>query len=153
VHEHAAHLGGLVGPAHPALDAGVGAARGASAGQHGRQVASAKADERVVGVERGDDQLAHLALGHRVARAGAHDFDDHAFIQHQAFAGRGFIGNQAQVGRGIALVARNALLRKPVAQAGRKRLARDQALVTLGRGTPSSAAFSMMILRKLGVPM
>jgi hypothetical protein len=57
VHEHAAHLGGLVGAPHPALDARVGAARWGRAGQHGRQVAGAKADERVVGVERGDHQF------------------------------------------------------------------------------------------------
>src|SRR5258708_28758428 len=31
MHEHAAHLGGLVGASHPALDARIGAARGALA--------------------------------------------------------------------------------------------------------------------------
>ena len=36
--------------------------RGA-AGQHGRQVVGAKADQRVVGVQRGDHQLTDLALG------------------------------------------------------------------------------------------
>ncbi|MNT56503.1 hypothetical protein D3C72_1938070 [compost metagenome] len=116
MHKHAPHLGRLVGSAHPALDARVGAARGAGAGQHGRQVARAKADQRVVGVERGHHQLAHLALGHGVARAGAHDLDDHAFVQHQALAGRGFVSDQAQIGRGVALVTRNAALGKPVAQ-------------------------------------
>jgi hypothetical protein len=51
VHEHAAHLGGLVGAAQPALDALVGAAGGAGAREHGREVAGAEADQRVVGVE------------------------------------------------------------------------------------------------------
>jgi hypothetical protein len=38
-HEHALDLGGLVGAAHPALDAHIGAAAGAGAGQGGREVA------------------------------------------------------------------------------------------------------------------
>jgi hypothetical protein len=83
VHEHAAHLGGLVGAAQPALDAHVGAAGRAGAGQHGRQVAGAEADQRVVGLQHGDDHLADLAVGHRVAGAGAHDLDDHALVEHQ----------------------------------------------------------------------
>ena len=48
VHEHAPDLGGLVGPAHPALDADVGAARG-RARQHRREVAGAEADQRISG--------------------------------------------------------------------------------------------------------
>ena len=49
--EHGAHLGALVGAAHPALDAHVGAAAGARAGQHRRQIAGAEADQRIVLVE------------------------------------------------------------------------------------------------------
>ena len=55
---------------------------GQRARQHRRQVAGAEADQRVVGVQRGHDHLADLAVGHRVAGAGAHDLDDHAFVEH-----------------------------------------------------------------------
>ena len=128
MHEHAADLGGLVGAAQPALDARVGAARGAGAGQHRRQVPGAEADQRVVGVQHRDHHLADLAFGHRIAGAGAHDLDDHAFVDHQALARAGLIGNQADIGRGVALVDRHAAFGEPVAQAGRKGLAADQAL-------------------------
>ena len=55
------HLGRLVGAAHPALDAHVGAAARAGSRQHRRQVAGGEADQRVVGVEAGDDHFADLA--------------------------------------------------------------------------------------------
>ena len=132
MHEHAAHLGGLIGAAHPALDAGIGAAGGALAGQIGGQVAGAKTDERIVGVERGDDQLADLAFGHGVSRAGAHDFYDHAFVEYQSFTGRGFIGNQAQISRAIALIRVNPMVAHPRAQRGRKSFAADHGLGQTG---------------------
>ena len=43
-----------------------------------------EADQRVVGVERRDHHLADLAGGDRIAGAGAHDLDDHAFVDDQA---------------------------------------------------------------------
>ena len=52
MHEHALDLRRLVGAAHPALDAHVGAAARRRAGQQRRQVAGAEADQRIVGVER-----------------------------------------------------------------------------------------------------
>ena len=36
---------------------------GERAGQHRRQVAGGEADQRIVGIERGDDDLADLAVG------------------------------------------------------------------------------------------
>ena len=128
MHEHAAHLGGMVRPAHPALDAHVGAPCRAGAGQHGRQVAGTEAHQRVLGVQHGDDHLTHLAIGHRVAGAGAHDFDDHAFIDHETRARCGLVGDQADVGGGIGLVGLDAALAQPVAQRRRKGLAADQRL-------------------------
>src|SRR5690606_27575371 len=44
VHEHATHLGGLVGAAHPALDARCRPPGGAGAGQHRREVTGAEAN-------------------------------------------------------------------------------------------------------------
>ncbi len=106
--KHAAHFGGLVGATHPAFDPAVGASSRAGAGQNGRQITRAKTDQGIVGVEGGDDQFAHFTIGHRVARARTHDFDDHAFIHDQAFAGSGFVSDQAHVCRGVALVGVNA---------------------------------------------
>jgi hypothetical protein len=62
MHKHTAHLGRPIRTPHPALDARVGAARGHAPGSTA-EVARAKTDQRVVGVERGDHQLAHLASG------------------------------------------------------------------------------------------
>ena len=78
------------------------AAAGAAPGSTARQVAGAEAHQRVVGVQHRDDHLADFAVGHRVAGAGAHDLDDHAFVDHQAFARRGLVRDQADVGRGVA---------------------------------------------------
>ena len=126
MHKHAADLDSLVGPSHPALDARVGATASAATRHDGREVTGAKANQRIVRVERGDNQFADFAFGHRVARAGANDFYNHTFVKHQAFPRFGFIGNQAKIGRGIALVAGNAVLCQPVTQAGRKCFARNQ---------------------------
>ena len=129
VYKHAANFHRLVSPTHPSLDAGVGAAGGAVARQKCRQIACTETNQWVVRVERGDDQFAHFALGHRVARARANNFNDHAFVNDKAFSGLSFIGNQAQVSRGIALVDCHAARCKPVTQAGRKRFAADQAFL------------------------
>ena len=125
MHEEAAHLGGLVGAAHPALDAHVRAPAGARARQHRRQVAGGEAHQRIVVVERGDDDLAHLALGHRVAGAGAHDLDDQLLVHHQPFARRGLVGDDAEVGGAVGLVgvdaARRAGTRAPAAGTPRRK--------------------------------
>jgi hypothetical protein len=38
-------------------------------------------------VKRGDDNLADIALGHRIAGAGPHDFQDQVLVDDHAFAG------------------------------------------------------------------
>ena len=55
-------------------------------------------------------QFADFAFRHRVARARPDDLDDHALIQHQAFAGFGFVGNKAKISSGVALVDGHAAL-------------------------------------------
>ena len=89
MHEHALDLGRLVGAAEPALDAHVGAPARARAGQHGRQVAGRQPDHRIVAVERGDDDLADLAVGHGIAGAGPHDLQDHALVDDHALRAPG----------------------------------------------------------------
>ncbi len=109
MHEHALHLRRLVGAAHPALDPQVGAAAGTRAGQHGGEVAGAEADQRVVGVEqRGDDDLADFARRDGIAGARTHDFDEHAFVDDEPFARLGLVGDRAEVGRRVRLVAGDA---------------------------------------------
>jgi hypothetical protein len=58
----------------------------------------------------------------------AHDLDDHAFVDRQALARTGFVGDQAQVGGDVALVDRHAALGEPVAQAGGQGLAAHHGL-------------------------
>ena len=133
VYKHAAYFGGLVGSAHPALDARVAAPAGTGPGQDGRQVASAKSDQRVIGVECGHHHLTDLALRHRIAGAWPHDLQDHALLQHQPLPRFGLISDQAQIGSGIALVAGNAAFGQPVTQRRGKGLARHQCALQAGQ--------------------
>src|SRR5882724_7542754 len=80
LHEHALHLGGLVGTAHPAADARVGAAAGADPRQHRGQVPGAEADQRIIRIEAGDDDLTDFAFRYGLARARTHDLEDQRFI-------------------------------------------------------------------------
>ncbi|MNT84109.1 hypothetical protein D3C72_2240820 [compost metagenome] len=82
MHKHTAYFGGLIGAAHPSFDALVGATGWALARQDRRQVTSAKADQRVIGVEGGHHQLAHFAFGNRFTCAWAHNFNNDAFVQN-----------------------------------------------------------------------
>ena len=107
-YEHRAHFGTLVGTAHPALDAHVCAAAGTRPFEHRREVSRAETDQRIVLVEGGHHDLADFSRRNRVAGAGTHDLekqsflDDHAFID-AAVRGCGFIRDQAEVCRGVAL--------------------------------------------------
>src|SRR5438552_18655394 len=84
-HEHALDLGGLIGAAHPALDAHVAASARAAAGQDGREIPERETDPGVNGVERSHDDLADVALGHGIAGAGPHDFQDQTLYDDPAF--------------------------------------------------------------------
>ena len=123
MHKHTSHFGGLVGAPHPAFDALIGSAGGTRPRQDGRQVARAKANQGVVRVQAGDDQLAHFAFRHRVTGTRTHNFNNDAFIQHQTLARTGFVSNEAHIGSGIALVSIYALGGHPIAQARWKGLA------------------------------
>ena len=71
MHEHALDLGALIGPPEPAAQPPVGPSAGAHARHDGRKIAGRKADQRVVGIERGHHHLADLAGRHRLAGARA----------------------------------------------------------------------------------
>src|SRR5205085_5641289 len=70
--EHRAHLRALIGAAHPTLDAHVRAPAWARAREHGGKVAGAEANERVILVEGGNDDLAYFARRHGVAGSRPH---------------------------------------------------------------------------------
>ena len=126
---------------------------GHAPGKHRREVAGGEADQRVVGIERRHDHLADLAVGDRIAGAGAHDLDDHAFVDDQAFARRGLVGDQAEVGGAVALVGGDAARRR-ASRAARQETPRRRATPSsaTAAATPVSSAFSSSRRRKLGVP-
>src|ERR1700681_5012259 len=87
-HEHALDLGGLVGAPHPALDAHVAAPAGAVAGEGGGEIPKREPNPGVMEVKRGDDDLAHVTFGHRIAGTWPHDFHDQVLVDDHAFARR-----------------------------------------------------------------
>src|ERR1700675_1230368 len=107
-HEHALDLGGLIGAAYPALDAHVAASAGAPAGQCRREIPERKPDPRVMEIERGDDDLADIALGYRITGAGPHDFQDQILIDDHAIAGRRFKRDQTKIGGAERLIGIDA---------------------------------------------
>src|SRR3546814_10797292 len=68
----------------------------------------AEADQRVVGVEHGDHHLADLAIRHRVAGTGADDLHHRALVDYQPLARLRLVGDQAEIGGGIALQHRRS---------------------------------------------
>ena len=86
------------------------------------------ADQRVVGVERRHDDLADLAVGDRIAGAGAHDLDDDALVDHQALARHRLVGDEAEVGRAVRLVGGDAARAEPLAHGERHGLAAERGL-------------------------
>src|SRR5439155_2319437 len=64
LHEHSLHLRGLVGAAHPAADARIGAAAGTLSKQDRGKIAGAETYQGIIGVESRDDHFPDLAFGH-----------------------------------------------------------------------------------------
>ncbi len=85
--EHTAYLGGLVGTAHPALDAQVGAPAGTGAFHHRREVSGSKSNQRVIWVQTGDNHFTDFAIGDRFVTAGSDDFQINPFIDDQSLLG------------------------------------------------------------------
>ena len=77
VHEHAAHLGGLVGAAQPALDAGVAAPVRAAPGSTAERSPVPKAHHGVVGFST-VITTSPTSLSAPGCRCRAHDLEDHA---------------------------------------------------------------------------
>src|SRR5690606_21070719 len=98
LHEHAAHLRRLVGPTEPAADAHVGAPAGRNAGQDRGKVARAESDQGIDRVEAGDDDLADLAVGDRLARAGPDDLEDEVLVEDHALERLALVGDEPDIG-------------------------------------------------------
>src|SRR6516164_9004523 len=107
-HEHALDLGGLVGAAHPAFDAHIGAPARAFSWQRRGEIAERKPDPGMVRIERGHHDLADVARRYRLAGAGPDDFEDEVLVDHHAFARRCFERNHAEIGSAERLIGLDA---------------------------------------------
>src|SRR4051812_14117048 len=123
-HEHALDLGGLVGAAHPALDAQVAAPARAPARKRRGEVAERQAYPWMLRIQRSDDDLADLAFRHRIAGAGPYDLEDQVFVDHHPLARRGLIGDQAEIGGTERLIGIDPARFYLLLQGFRKRRAR-----------------------------
>ena len=128
MHEHALHLGGLVGAAEPALDAHIRASAGGGTFQHGGQVAGSEPQQRIVGIEPRDDDLADLAFLHRLVSAGLHDLDADVLVGDEAVHRLAFVGDHTEFGGAIGLQHGDAAFGEFLAKACRQRRAGDQRL-------------------------
>src|SRR5581483_1579027 len=126
VNEKPPDLRGLIRPSHPALDALVGAPARTETGKQRRQIARGESDQRVFAAEHRRDDFAHFALGNRIAGARAHDLDDHALVDDEAFARLGFVRDGPEIRGGVGLERLNAARGEMLAQRRGKRLARYQ---------------------------
>ena len=132
MHEHTAHLGGLIGTSHPALDAQVRAPAGACTVHDGGQITGGETNQRIVRIQRSNDHLAHLAAVHRIAGARPYNLENDALVDDHALHGFGLVGNQSEIRRRIALTHGNAPVGKTLAQAGRQCLTRYQRFLDTG---------------------
>ena len=100
----------------------------------------------------GDDDLADLALGDRIARARPHDLDDQVLVDDHALARAGLIGDDAHIGGGVGLVGVDAARGDVLLQRFGKAAPEASAFLMQEASRPAFAAASSRILRKSGVP-
>ena len=124
--EHPFHLGRLVCPPHPAAQTDVGPPARRLTRHDGRQVTSSKADQGIVRVERGHHHFANLTDRDRITGTRPHDLNQQVLFDHQTFLCVGFVGNCADVCRGITLPHFDAFLPQPVPRHARQRLTGHQ---------------------------
>src|SRR3954462_12666460 len=103
-YKHAFHFGGLVSAAHPTFEARIGAATRTGPGQRRGKIADRKPNPGVIGIKRGDDDLSNITLRYWLTGPRPHDFEDQVLVDDHAFAGVGFIGDQAEIGGAERLV-------------------------------------------------
>ena len=94
---------------------------GLTPGMASRQIAEREAEARIERVERRDHDLADFAGRHGIAGAGPDDLDNKVFVDDQPVARRALVGDEAEIGRGIGLIRRNAAGGDVVLQRFRKR--------------------------------
>ena len=137
-HEHALDLRGLVGAAHPALDAQIGAPAGACARQHRGEVAKRQPDPWMMRIERGDDDFADVAQRHRIAGTGFDDFQNQVLVHGHALARPRLEGDHAKIGGAECLAGVDAARLHFFLQRFRKRRAGDQRALDRGYIAPAA---------------
>ena len=78
--------------------------------EHGRKVASGKANEGVVRVEGCNHHLPDLAGRNRIPAPGPHDLDDHRFVDDEPLARSGLISDEPEIGGAVTLIGVHAKL-------------------------------------------
>ena len=78
--------------------------QGERPGKRRGEIAEREPDPRMMRIERGHHHLADVAFRHRIAGAGPHDFEKHVLAHDHAFARRGLIGDDAEIGGGVGLI-------------------------------------------------
>ena len=141
MHEHAAHLGRLVGAPHPSADAQVGAPARARTGKHRGQVAGGEAHQRIVRIEGCNYNFADLAVGKRFAAAGPDDLDQHLLARDQPFARLALVGDDSQLGGAVGLVCRDSARLEERAHYRHEGLARHQRALDRRRRERELVAF------------
>ena len=119
--EHTLHFGCLIGAAHPSLDAQVRASARARTRQRCGEVADRKPDPGAIGIERGNDDLADIALRDGIAGARPDDLEDQILVHHEAVARLRFISDQAEIGGAERLIGLDAMRFDLLLQRRRKR--------------------------------
>ena len=73
-----------------------------------------------------------IALGHKLAGARPHDLDDDILVDHHAFQRLGLVGDDADIGRAVALDREHAELLDRRAERGRQGLGADRGVLQAG---------------------
>src|SRR5215211_1704616 len=87
---------------------------------------------RIIGIERGDDHLADLAVGNRIAGAWPDDLQHQMLVDDHAVARLALVGDETQFRGGIALQHRNATFAELATERSRQSGARDEAPLQRG---------------------
>ena len=108
--KHALYLSGLIGTTHPTFYSGVATPTGAGATHNRAQITGRKADQWIICVETGHENLAHFTIRNEVPSSRCNNlYHDPLVDDHPLHRGT-FIGDIAQICRGITLQAGDATI-------------------------------------------
>src|SRR5262249_2770672 len=132
MHEHALDLRGLIGAAHPARKAYIGAAARRGAEQDRGEVPGCEPDHGVVLIERSDHDFADLTDGYGIAGARPHDLNQQPLVDDHAVARLALVGDDAEVRGRVALAYGNSAASQLLAQRSRQSRAGDEPALERG---------------------